>query len=77
MTAEQEISRLLSLHAIDPVQAEELLARFWVDVRREVLVQASDRLYNIFATGEGNAWNWHDAATIPESCGQLIDPRTP
>ncbi|MEU8101681.1 hypothetical protein [Streptomyces rubiginosohelvolus] len=35
-----------------------------------------DRLRNVHGSGEGAAWNWWDAAEIPGSCADLIDPPT-
>lgn len=43
--------------------------------RTEILIEAADRLYAVVGSDEGAEWNWWDAATIPESCGRLIDPR--
>lgn len=38
--------------------------------------ELAERLRNIHATDEGSSWNWWDAATIPASCADLIDPTT-
>jgi len=41
--------------------------------------ELAERIRNIHTTSEGEQWNWWDAATIPASCADLIDPkeRTP
>jgi len=41
--------------------------------------EMAERLRTVHVTGEGEQWNWWDAATIPDSCADLIDPkeRTP
>lgn len=36
--------------------------------------ELAERIRNVHATGEGDAWNWWDAADIPASCADLIDP---
>lgn len=36
--------------------------------------ELAERLRNIHGSGEGDAWNWWDAADIPGACADLIDP---
>lgn len=36
--------------------------------------ELAERIRNVHATGEGDAWNWWDAAEIPGACADLIDP---
>ena len=35
----------------------------------------AERLRNVHGSGEGDAWNWWDAADIPAACADLIDPK--
>lgn len=37
--------------------------------------ELAERLRNIHGSGEGDAWNWWDAADIPAACADLIDPK--
>ena len=37
--------------------------------------ELAERLRNVHGSGEGDAWNWWDAADIPAACADLIDPR--
>jgi hypothetical protein len=41
---------------------------------REHAHELAERLRSVLASGEGAAWDWWDAATIPASCADLIDP---
>ncbi|MFD7868026.1 hypothetical protein [Streptomyces sp. NPDC059783] len=43
---------------------------------REHAHQLAERLRNLSSNGEGADWNWWDAAEIPGSCADLIDPDT-
>lgn len=36
--------------------------------------ELAERLRNVHASGEGDQWNWWDAADIPAACADLIDP---
>lgn len=36
--------------------------------------ELAERLRNVHGSGEGDAWNWWDAADIPAACADLIDP---
>lgn len=36
--------------------------------------ELADRLRNVHGSGDGESWDWWDAATIPASCADLIDP---
>ncbi|THA22754.1 hypothetical protein E6R18_32935 [Streptomyces sp. A1277] len=36
--------------------------------------QLGERLRNLSSNDEGADWNWWDAAEIPGSCADLIDP---
>jgi hypothetical protein len=38
--------------------------------------ELAERLRNVHTTSDGDEWNWWDAATIPASCADLIDPST-
>lgn len=37
--------------------------------------ELAERLRNVHGSGEGDAWNWWDAAEIPGACADLIDPK--
>ena len=39
--------------------------------------ELAERLRNVHGSGEGDAWNWWDAADIPAACADLIDPIRP
>lgn len=55
-------------------------ARGELDATPEQLVDGyahalAERLRNVHGSGEGDAWNWWDAAEIPAACADLIDPK--
>jgi hypothetical protein len=67
-----------------PRSARELLADHGLpeDVIKEVLDthahELAERIRNVHGSGEGDSWNWWDAADIPAACADLIDPnKTP
>jgi hypothetical protein len=37
--------------------------------------ELAERIRNVHGSGEGDAWNWWDAADIPGACADLIDPQ--
>ncbi|WP_435279159.1 hypothetical protein [Streptomyces sp. 1222.5] len=37
--------------------------------------ELAERIRNVHSSGEGDGWNWWDAAEIPANCADLIDPR--
>lgn len=49
-------------------------ARLLTGYRDVVAHELADRLRNVHGSGEGDAWNWWDAADIPAACADLIDP---
>jgi hypothetical protein len=51
---------------MDDERANELIDAFAHEL--------AERLRNVHGSGEGDAWNWWDAADIPAACADLIDP---
>ncbi|MFF5404603.1 hypothetical protein ACFY8K_16820 [Streptomyces misionensis] len=52
---------------------------YMTDERANELIDAfahelAERLRSVHGSGEGDAWNWWDAADIPGACADLIDP---
>jgi hypothetical protein len=60
---------LVRLHGWHPDQANALIDDFAHELAEQIRAAA-------FADeGPGTKWNWWDAATIPASCADLIDPQ--
>lgn len=49
-------------------------AKLMADYRAAFAHELAERLRNVHGSGEGDAWNWWDAADIPGACADLIDP---
>lgn len=64
-----------------PRSARELLADYGLSegvIKGALDIHAhelAERLRNVHGSGEGDAWNWWDAADIPAACADLIDPQ--
>ncbi|MEU0207364.1 hypothetical protein [Streptomyces canus] len=69
MSARERLTEALmnpGLVGLDSEEADELIANYAHEL--------AERLRNVHGSGEGDAWNWWDAADIPAACADLIDP---
>jgi hypothetical protein len=73
MSARDELLREMThnhLYMTDD-RANELVDALLAEHARKL----AERLRNVHGSGEGDAWNWWDAADIPAACADLIDPQ--
>jgi hypothetical protein len=64
--AERELFNRLAILGNQPAEVFKLIDDF--------AHALAERIRSVHASGEGDAWNWWDAAEIPGNCADLIDP---
>lgn len=73
MSAYQDLMTALAMRRPDQSAAED--ERIVEAALAKHAHELAERLRNVHGSGEGDGWNWWDAADIPAACADLIDPQ--